>query len=57
MYMTSLYFSDIFDKVVDEKNYFDLKEEIAKGFIKRFEESTGCLKNLLDAKFQMQLKR
>lgn len=42
MYMTSLYFSDIFDKVIDEKNYFDLKEEIAKGFIKRFEESTGC---------------
>ena len=41
LYMTSLYFSDIFDKVVDEKNYFDLKDKLARGFIKRFEEATG----------------
>lgn len=41
LYMTSLYFSDIFDKAVDEKNYFDLKDKIAKGFITRFEEATG----------------
>lgn len=42
MYMTSLYFSDIFDKEINETNYFDLKDKLAKGYIKRFEDATGC---------------
>ena len=42
MYMTSLYFSDVFDKEINESNYFDLKDKLAKGYIRRFEEATGC---------------
>lgn len=41
MYMTSLYFSDVFDKEVNESNYFDLKDKIAERFIDNFEQATG----------------
>ncbi len=41
LYITSLYFSDIFDKTIDESNYFKLKERLANGFINRFEEATN----------------
>ena len=42
LYMTTLYFSDVFDKVVDESNYFEIKEKVAKGFIETFEKATGA---------------
>ena len=42
VYMTSLYFSEIFDKAINESNYFDLKDEIANKFIDNFENATGC---------------
>ena len=41
LYMTSLYFSEVFDKAINESNYFDLKDEIANKFIDNFEKSTG----------------
>ena len=42
LYMTSLYFSEVFDKAINESNYFDLKDEIANKFIDNFENATGC---------------
>ncbi len=41
MYFTSLYFGDCFDKAVTETNYFDLKDQLAEGFIKTFEKATN----------------
>lgn len=42
LYMTSLYFSEVFDRAINESNYFDLKDEIANKFIDNFENATGC---------------
>ena len=42
LYMTSLYFSEVFDQAINESNYFDLKDEIANKFIDNFENATGC---------------
>ena len=39
--ITALYNSDVFNKVLNESNYYSLKEKIASKLINRFEESLG----------------
>lgn len=41
LYFTSLYFSDCFSKEVNESNYFELKDDLALGFIETFEKATN----------------
>lgn len=41
LYFTSLYFGDCFDKAVTLDNYYNLKNELALKYIKRFEEVLG----------------
>ena len=43
MKFTTTYFGDIFDKVITEENYFNLKNELAKKIIEKFETTTGIL--------------
>ena len=40
LYITSLLFSDCFDREVNEKNYFQLKDQLAENFIETFERAT-----------------
>ena len=41
LYFTSLFFGDCFDKALTKENYFELKDKLAKNFIKTFEKATG----------------
>lgn len=41
LYLTSLYFGDVFDKSITKENYFEMKEKLANQFIDRFEKATG----------------